>query len=233
MPGLRSTLGIRVNDGQTDRIVTGYSSGLKFTKVAPGGHQSLSFRLVLPRNTFNDLGPEDRVYVYDGHTTRTIIEGYLENPTPTDGPDGQQYDISAVGGMALGNDETRGLIYVDRSLDAFERATDSTSSGEIDVADWTDDATYKRLRTNYPSGSTVAQGTWISAGNNIFDRAAMNLGALRVGQVDGGKTDGNWVTDFVTTSGIVAGSGTTLAVLAGTYTAYVGASNFPTGIRRF
>jgi hypothetical protein len=57
MPGLRGALSIRVNDGRTDRIVTRYCRGLKFTKVAPGGHQSLSFTMVLPRNTFTTSAP--------------------------------------------------------------------------------------------------------------------------------------------------------------------------------
>jgi hypothetical protein len=39
MPGLKGAPLVRVNDGRTDRIVTRYCRGLKFTKVAPGGHQ--------------------------------------------------------------------------------------------------------------------------------------------------------------------------------------------------
>jgi hypothetical protein len=137
MPGLRGALSVRVSDGQTDRIVTRYCRGLKFTKVAPGGHQALSFTMVLPRNTFNNLGPEDRVYVYDGRSGRTVIEGYLENPTPVDGPDGQQYEVSAVGGMALASDETRGLIYLSRDLGQFQKDIGAMPSSTMSGSGWT------------------------------------------------------------------------------------------------
>jgi hypothetical protein len=121
MPGLKGALSVRVNDGVTDRIVSRYCRGLKFTKVAPGGHRDLSFTMVLPRNLFPGLGPDDRAYVYDVRTGRPIFDAYLENPTPTDGPGGQQYDVQAMGGMALANDETRPLIYVDTATSQWTK----------------------------------------------------------------------------------------------------------------
>lgn len=176
MAGLVGDLGIRVSDGINDKIVTKRSRGLKFTKVAPGGHQSLSFSMFLPRGTFTDLGPADRAYVYDGRTGRTIIEGYLENPTPVDGPDGQQYDISAVGGMALLNDESHALIYVTRNLD-WELAG-NYSSGSMGTNG-------AGIRIQFTSGNTVPNSAFIAALCGEFNRAGMNLGAFTVEDYSG------------------------------------------------
>lgn len=174
MPGLKGALSIRVNDGVTDRIVTRYCRGLKFTKVAPGGHRDMSFTMVLPRNTFSDLGPADTCWLYDARTGKTIFgQAYLENPTPTDGPDGQQYDVQAMGGMALASDETRALIYISSDLGDWERETTSFSSGSQETFG-------TGLRVQFPSGNTVPNGVFVGARNNAFVRAGMTIGALRV-----------------------------------------------------
>lgn len=231
MSGLKGALTVRVNDGETDRHVTRYCRGLRFTKVADGGHRDMSFTMTLPRNTFSDLGPQDRCYIYDARTTRTIIDGYLENPTPVDGPGGQQFDISAMGGMALANDETRGLIYVDRDLGAFEKATDSAASGAIETGEWITDSTKHRVRTQFAGGAVAATGALASAGNYAFERAVMNLGGVRVATLVSGKTDANWTNELVTASGVVASG--TMSTTGGLLEQFVGAANFPTGTQRF
>lgn len=201
MPGLRGALSVRINDGQTDRIVSRHCRGLKFTKVAPGGHKALSVHVDLPRDTFNELGPEDRIYVYDARTTRTIIEGYLENPTPVDGPDGQAYDLAAAGAMALPNDETRALIYVTKGLDEWEPdpATAAYSGAALGVKS-------SGQRVQIPSGSVIATSGFGSIRNTILNRAGMNLGAFTV-DVFGGKTDTGWKPAASTDGGYLANLG--------------------------
>jgi hypothetical protein len=227
MPGLRGALTVRVSDGQTDRLVTPYCRGLKFTKVAPGGHQSLSFGMVLPRYTFTDLGPQDRAYVYDARTARTIIEGYLENPTPTDGPDGQQYDISAVGGMALANDEARGLIYVDHNLDTWPQDTGSAAAATTENGLDPIFPPNQHVSTVLPGGSVVATGALSQILNTACQRAGMNLGGVQVGARYSGKVDAGYAEEFVTASGILQSrSMTTTPALAA---AWVTDTNFPAG----
>jgi hypothetical protein len=198
MPGLRGALAVRVNDGVTDRIVTRYCRGLKFTKVAPGGHQSLAFTMVLPRNTFNALNAADRAYVYDARTAKTIIEGYLENPTPNDGPDGQQFDVSAVGGMALANDETRALIYVDTDLSQWTKEPISAAGATVETM--TDVAQVNTLKVQFPQGQLIANNAVASAVNMELQRAGMRLGGIHV-VLTTGKTDANYTWEFKTLSG--------------------------------
>jgi hypothetical protein len=191
MSGLRGALAVRVDDGQTDRIVTRYCRGLKFSKVAPGGHQSLSFTMVLPPSMFTDLGPEDRVYVYDARTARTVIEGYLENPTPTDGAEGQQYEVSAVGGMALANDETRALIYVDRDLSQINKSAPSTPSSNVETGLWVGNGTSPRIRAQLTPGQPITTNDNVAAEYTALSRAGMSLGAFNV-YVQSGRTDGGY-----------------------------------------
>lgn len=198
MPGPRGALAIRVNDGANDRLVTRYCRGLRFTKAAPGGHQSLSYTMTLPRSLFNDLGPADRTYLYDARTTRTICEGYLENPTPVDGPAGQQYAIAAVGGMALASDETRPLIYVTSDLTDFDQAGNYTS-GSIGPNG-------AGLRIQFPSGTFgIPAFSYLGGASTAFARAGMGLGAMRVEDYSGKIDAGYQIGAFLGSGGMIIG----------------------------
>lgn len=210
MPGLKGRLALRVSDGHSDRHVTRFSTGLQFTKVAPGGYQDMTFTMNLPRNAFDDLGPVDRAYLYDARTGGTVLDGYLENPTPTDGPYGQQFEVRAVGGMALASDESRALIYVTRDLGDFEKATDSATSANVEAGSQLAGTDNAGVLVSFPSGSLVATGAFASAGNYAMQRAGMEVGAIHAVLV-GGKSDANWAQDLVNVSGTIA----TAALTAG------------------
>jgi hypothetical protein len=203
MPGLRGALSVRVNDGVNDRIVTRYCRGLKFTKTAPGGHRDMSFTMVLPRNTFTDLGPADNCWLYDARTGKTIFgQAYLENPTPVDGPDGQQYDVSAMGGMALASDETRALIYVDQSLDQWLKASDSAPSANVETGSMIAVGVGGRVQFN--SGAPLVTNSVANLGYYGVFRAGMNIGAINF-TWQGGKNDANYFQELVTSSGTTIG----------------------------
>lgn len=190
MTGLRGALTVRVNDGQTDRHVTRYCRGLRFTKTAPGGHRNLAFSMTVPRDTFS-LGPQDRCYVYDARTARTVAEGYMENPTPIDGPDGQQYDISAMGGMALANDESRALIYLDKTFEPWQRDVNAYSGSGLETVN-------NALHIQVNPGMTINTNQYAGASNTELQRAGMNLGAVRYvltsGKIDTGYKNVLWTS---------------------------------------
>ena len=177
MSGPNAPVSVRVSDGSTDRHVTGYVSGLRWTKMVNAGHQSCSFRMTLPRGTFSDLGPEDRVWVYDDRTGRCLFDGYLENPTPTDGPDGEVYDVSALGGVALANDQSEPLIYLDTRTDQWVKSDNSTTSGTVEDVDVVGQPA---RRVGFPGGNVVANGAVIAADYRAIRDARMKVGGLRV-----------------------------------------------------
>jgi hypothetical protein len=220
MPGLRGALEVRVSDGQTDRIVTRYCRGLKFTKVAPGGHLRLTFTMVVPRNTFMDLGPGDRVYLYDRRTGRTIWEGYLENPTPVDGPDGQQYETSAVGGMALASDETRALVYVTKDMGGWIATPGLTASASVEVGQWSAGNPLQRVRTQFGGGSVLATGTVARADNISFEGTDTEMAGYSIGTILSAKTDAGYALDIINSNGtIVSGAMQTTGVASSNFLA--------------
>lgn len=224
MTGLRGALTVRVSDGTTDRIVTRYCRGLKFTKTAPGGHHSMTFTMTLPRNTFEDLGPQDRAYLYDARTARPVFDAYLENPTPVDGPDGQEYDILAMGGKTLASDETRGLVYVDQGYDGWALEAGSSSSGNVQTGTL-DTVPNVGVETQFPQGLTVGTSVFIAAGYRRIATAGMSLGAVRVVSYSG-KTDTGYRLDLFTDDGggtvNAVGSGSQIQTTAVDQTFYVG-----------
>lgn len=112
---MRAPLTVRISDGVRDQHVTRFVKGLRFTKTAPGGHHSASVSIDAPEELFGDLGPADRVFVYDGRNARTIWDGYVENPGRVTVAGGARYDLSAMGGVVLASDNARAVVF--RSTD--------------------------------------------------------------------------------------------------------------------
>lgn len=235
---LNAPLSVRLSDGTTDRHVTKYASALSFTKAASGGHMSCQFHLNLPRNTFDDLGPQDKCWIYDDRTADTVFgAAYLENATPNDGPAGQAFDIKAFGGMALASDESRPLIYITQELGDFEKALDSIKAGNTesgDLADDSGDPIGYGLKVQFPTGTLAPTGSVVSAGNYSMERAGMTLGAVHSVLV-GGKSDANWAQELVHTGGTIATS--TLTAGPASLDLYVGGGGgsdlIPPGTDRF
>jgi hypothetical protein len=175
-------LSVRIDDGLTSRDVSRHCAGLRFTKVASGGHQMIQCPVSLPHETFPNLGPNDLVTVTDQATARIVIDGYLKNPTPVDGPTGQYYDLTALGGMWRASDESRPLVYVDSAIDGWEAETnssvfDGSTSGSVNSVDV---AGNPGLRLAFPSGQLVATNTFIAAGYRRIAEAGMALGGVHV-----------------------------------------------------
>ena len=133
--------------------------------------------MTLPRGTFADLGPQDRVWIYDQRTGRCQFDAYLENPTPSDGPDGEVYDVSALGGVALANDRAEALIYVDTRSDQWIKTDNSTTSGTVEDIDVVGQPA---RRLGFPGGNVVANGAIIAADYRAIRDARMKVGGLRV-----------------------------------------------------
>lgn len=108
---MRSPLTVRISDGVHDQQVTRLVEGLRFTKTAPGGHHSASVSIDAPEGLFGDLGPADRLFIYDGRNARTVWDGYVENPGRVTVAGGARYDLSAMGGVVLASDNARAVAF--------------------------------------------------------------------------------------------------------------------------
>lgn len=193
---IRGELSVRLDGSTTDRIVIERNlSGLKFSKTAPGGHASASCRLALPRNLFPDLGPANRMYVYDTRTGRTVWEGYTNNPSAeTSDQGGQSFDLTALGGKVLASDRSQMLIYLDNaaclSPDAWQHFPHNTpgGTGEITSEPGTSDDPATAMVLQFPAGIVVTTGSITYMRYNRIRDAGMKL--ARVGRsAVGGKVD--------------------------------------------
>jgi len=230
---MRGELAVRIFDGTTDRHVTQHVSDLRFTKTAPGGHLAASMRLSLPRDTFDDLGPADKCWIYDATTGRPLWEGFTQNPGATDGPAGQGFDLSAIGTTVLTTDESRALVYIDKDLTKWERYSGGLAAATVEnTADPTGVDTGDGVLLQFNPAQTVGTGQFVQVGYNHLRGAGLELGAFQW-SFKSGKADANYNVAYVQRGGtpatnIVQGTlSTTLATLG----RYVngGAGHFDTG----
>jgi hypothetical protein len=199
---MRGDLSVRINDGESDRTFIERVRGLRFTKTAPGGHHSASMRLLLPSDAFRDLGPADKVYVYDTRTGATIWEGFTNNPGVSNGPGGQEFDLSAMGGVILASDESAPHIFVDRTLDQWslnyrrvaEMSGERGSSPDVDG-----DAV---LLMTFPRGIAVNDNFAVSMRYDGFKNAGLLLGGFR-SYTASGLLDLDYATEWLTEANTV------------------------------
>lgn len=112
--------GVQIFDGYRYRNVTDQARGLVFEEVAPGGYEIASVTIDLPRSAFDDLGPEDRLFITDPMTGDRVWEGWINYPGPLDGRAGRSWDLTARGNKTLAYDESKSVGYVDRVLGGWE-----------------------------------------------------------------------------------------------------------------
>lgn len=122
-------LSVRINDGAgNDRHVR--YTGLKFRKSAWGGWVAAEVTVKAGPNDFTDLGPNDRIYVYDTRTGAVVWEGYCDNPGVSAGPLGQVYTLTALGGSKWAGSFAAPYAVVDRRPDMWVRSGYSTADAE-------------------------------------------------------------------------------------------------------
>lgn len=203
---MRGPLAVTIIDGETRRHVTRHVAGLQFTKTAPGGYAFANMRLRLPRGTFPDLGPADRVIVSDARTGRTVFEGFAENPGVVDGPGGQEYELSVAGSTVLASDNSRALVFVDRDPSSLieHKWTFSAPSGSSQTGD---DPTGAGNSTAAPGlllqlnpGQPVGQGKGVDGHYVGLQNIGMTFGVVR-GTHKAGKTDAGYIADLTAWGG--------------------------------
>lgn len=205
---IRGELSVRLDGSTTDRIVIERNlSGLKFSKSAPGGHASASCRLALPRNLFPDLGPANRMYVYDTRTGRTVWEGYTNNPSAeTSDEGGESFDLTALGGKVLASDVSQPLVYLDNAgcltSEAWQKYTHNAPGGTAEITSAPDaaDDSEAAMLLQFPSGQVVTTGSIIYMRYNRMRDAGMKVS--RFGRVVvGGMVDANYINRAVAWGG--------------------------------
>lgn len=114
---------VRLANSNTDRHITNIlADDPSWRSAAPGGFGTAAFALQKPIDVRDPmLAAFTKVYIYDGRTAETLWEGRLQLPARSADADGQVWSLTALGGASHTSDETRVLIYIDRSHDGWVR----------------------------------------------------------------------------------------------------------------
>lgn len=227
---MRGSLAVRLDDGLVNRHVpTRKARGLRFTKTAPGGFHSGSVRIDLPRDEFPHLGPNNRIYVYDKRNGRVVWDGYTDNPGASDGSAGQGFELSAMGGMVRASDESRALVYIDRGLEQWTRASGSAASASTDVSpDPTGSVDAQGLLCQLTPGQPVTTNSRASISYLGLENAGLEFGAMSFRVLDG-KTDANYSPELYWAPPIPVGTATLGAFNSNdsAFTKFVGDASAP------
>lgn len=223
-------VGVRISDGYTDRHVTADISGLKWKLTASGGYHSASFTLYLDPAIFTDLGPADRMWVYDATTARTLYEGFLDNPGRIAADGGTvAIEISSAGTTVLASDESRPLIYVTRDLGDWEPYAKHIRSAMASTSDDPDEVSTEPGLLVQFGAAVVAPGQVAQIGYSRLADAGMEFGAISA-SVKAGKTDTGYRYELAwspPSSSAVVVSGTGISTSIGSMTRIVGEAGHP------
>lgn len=200
---MRAPLTVRINDGTTDRLMSRRITGLRWRKTAPGGHADASCRIDLPASTFSNLGPADRMWVYDNQG-RTMFDGYTNNPGTQLGREGEAFNVTAVGGMSRLSDKMQKLIYVDRLTEDWERdwtpLMPEPAIAEAAIGNTTfggGGLNVQGLKVGFPRGIAIGIDSMSQIAYAKLVGTDMNLGGITILCLSG-KTDVNYHVEFTT-----------------------------------
>lgn len=200
---MRAPLHVSIDDGVQVLDVTKYTKGLTFRKTAPGGHESAAMTINRPLATFPNLGPADRCTITNGETGRVIWgAGYTENPGQQAGGEGESFQLSVQGGMALASDQAERLIYLDRTLDDW-RTDDyhgQFPSAEADAGQYPDGsgtrAGQAALVAQFQSGQPPTTNSQTGLVYDDFKGSVMQLGGI-AGYWLGGTSDTGYKLELI------------------------------------
>lgn len=206
-------LSIRIKTARTDRHITSEARNLTFRSTIPGGFASATVDLDRPLI----FPPEDLVHfatlwVYDTEDGETVFQGRVEDLGRSAGPDGEVWQIAAVGSSAHARDRALPLIYVDREAtpERWQRDRFSRSSAEVQYQD--DSANEgPEIRILAHEGEDIpgSAAVYGSVQYRAMYDAGLKLGRIRCDVINA-VTNADYGNRIVTRQG-PAGSATTLA----------------------
>ncbi|MDG4792020.1 hypothetical protein O7626_40100 [Micromonospora sp. WMMD1102] len=191
-------LAVRLSTARGEAHITRRLRDLSWRITAPGGFASITMSLHEPIAGQPDwLAYYGRAYIYDQRTGAVLCEGRLEDPGRSAGPDGQVWDLVAVGPAAHARDRHVPLIYVDRSLERWIPRDGGSAHPKADRRADVDASDNPVLRFQPPTGTSWAQNRTGTMGYPHLRYAGLKLGAFNASGTCGANTT-NWRWQQVT-----------------------------------
>ena len=188
-------LAVRVETGRGgDGHVTRELRDLRFRSVVPGGFASATMPLARPLTYDPEaLPPFSRVVVSDTRSAAIVWEGRLEDPGRSSDDNGQVWELTAIGPSAHATDRTQQLVYVDTTLDRWERRGSSTRMATNQTVDYggptgTDDPA---IQLQFPSGTPLVSTSALILRYSVIRQAGQRLSLVtyRHREGKGGATE--------------------------------------------
>jgi hypothetical protein len=163
--------------------ITADCRSLQFGSTIPGGFASFTTALSRPL----DMQPDEieyygKVIVYDTRNGTVVFEGRLEDPGRSAGSDGEIWNVTAVGPSAFTKDRTEPIIYVDTSLDRWERSYLSTANAETDTSEVFDG--FPALQVRATEGVTVTTAWQGDFMYHAIQRAGQKVARIRCDHIE-------------------------------------------------
>lgn len=225
-------LAVKLTSSRGERIVTAEARDLTMSWEDPGGYKAARIALYRPLA----IQPDEIAYyggltIYDARTARVVWDGRLEDPGRSSGADGQVWELTAVGGQAHTRDKTVPLIYVDRSLDRWERRDDS--SNEVKTATVTKGEEFggtqrPTLYNTFPSGTKLTLDKSITAIYRAIADAGQELAVFDYAWDSGITSPNSFMVEFLMGNGTVYRSDMP-STSGGTFSTRTMGSNWPAG----
>lgn len=185
-------LTVTLRTGRRVMAVTRQVRDLRFRSVVPGGFASAQIALDRPLTLQPDeVGYFGRLVIADGRSGMVVWEGLLQDPGRSAGPDGQVWDIAAIGPAGHAQDIRAPLVYAYRDLSHYQRTAASKEAGRVNQDEHSDGSPAILLGAD--------TGTWnasdsIRTTSKWVVEAGQNLARVNW-QMVGGSGSANWVME--------------------------------------
>lgn len=225
---MRAPLTVTVDDGVAPRLLSKRVRSLRFRKTIPGGHADASMSLDVPAATFSDLGPADSLAICEADTGTVLWEGDTSAPGQRSGDAGEGNELSAIGGMGRASDRSERLIYLDASLEKWERdwLLVQARSANISVGQFPEDAGTRAAKAalvaQFTPGQPIGPGSRAGFRYRGFYGSPMSVGGY-AGFYDAGQTSADFDLRFFVLTVTQSAAGNYLK-------AFAGQSGFPVGM---
>lgn len=179
---------VRLKTAKADRHVGHQVRSLEWSTSSPGGFDHATIGLDRPLVVDSpEIAYYGELEISDARNGSILFQGRQEDPGSGVSGDGQVWDISALGPSAHVNDRTAQLIYMDRSLERWERSWISDKTAQIDQTDHSSSGD-EALLFKAPEGTTVGTGWQADYQYRAIYDAGMKLARVRCDVVNGGTS---------------------------------------------
>lgn len=181
-------LTVRLQTGRRVMAVTRQVRDLRFRSIVPGGFASAQISLDRPLTLQPDeLAYYGRLTVADGRSGMVVWEGLVQDPGRSASPDGQVWDIAAIGPAGHAKDIRRPLVYCYRDLANFHLTDASKEAGRLAMTEYGSDPA---MVLSADTG-TWSTGESVRATSKWIVEAGQNLGRVNW-QMDSGAGSSDW-----------------------------------------